>query len=323
MKDFLRRVDLADSLEEIIEDVTSKAKIGKVISWEPIKEGYEELNIKVKTHKGFYVIKIFSKGKKYATIRGNIEGLINFSKARIPVPKLIPIGNHFLYKTRGKKGDTYICVMEFFNGMNFQEIGPTKKDIVVITKELAKIHMLPFRIHKNYDSWGTANLLAEFEYKKKYLNKKDLSLLKPIVDDFRKIDFNGLRKSIIHGDWQRKHVLKNSEGGYCILDLGVMDFNCRVIDLAIFLALFCFDAKSEKNNNIFRMVIEQYEKTNKLSTREIKVLPFLIKATYAIYLLGSNYLIFCGDKSRQTREWLDFGRRGIKTANIGNYLVPG
>ncbi|MBI4163473.1 MAG: phosphotransferase [Candidatus Aenigmarchaeota archaeon] len=315
MEEFLSRVDIPCSLSDFVEQVASAYKLGHVTKLEPIKEGYEELNIKTTTKKGVYVIKVFSKGKTPRNIKDNIKGLVEFSKAGIPVTKLLKANGNFLYKTKGKKGYTYVCVMEFFDGKNFEKTKPTEADIKAITNYLAKAHHLSFKVDRNYDSWGTVNLVKEFVDKKEYLTPQDLRLIEPIVNDFRRVDFSKFRKSIIHGDLQRKHVLKNNKDSYCILDLGVMDFNSTVIDLGIFLALFCLDStlSVKYNKDIYNMVIQEYSKNIKLSEQELNYLPLIIKATYSIYAIqASYYMVVKKDKSKQTRDWLAFGINGLK-----------
>ncbi len=205
--------------------------------------------------------------------------------------------------------------MEFFDGKNFEKIRPSQTDLKTITKYLAKIHLLRFKINRNYDPWGTVNLIKEFLDKKGCLTHQDLRLIEPIVNDFRRINFNKFRKCIIHGDIQRKHILKDKKGNYCILDFGFMDFNAAVIDLAIFIALFCFDVNSsvKDNRKVYSTVVKEYTKTNTLNRDEISSLPLLVRATYAIYTIGSSYLFFPkNDKSVQTKKWLAFGRKGLR-----------
>ena len=231
MEEFLARVDLPCSLEDFVEHIASDYVLGTVLKWEPIKEGFEELNIKTKTTKGTYVIKIFSRQKTFRNIKDNIKGLVALRKGGIPVTKLLKANNNFLYTTKGKKGNTYACVMDFFDGRNFENTRPGDSDIKTITNYLAKIHNLRFKVNRNYDSWGTANLVKEFLDKKEYLKPEDLKLIETIVREFRKIDFSKFRKCVIHGDIQRKHILKNRQGDYCVLDLGVMDFNAAIMTI--------------------------------------------------------------------------------------------
>ena len=306
-----KRVQLKTSLENIVQKILEIYELGSLINCRRFKKGYEELNLKLTTSKGIYVVKIFSKTRSSAKVTDYIDGLLEFSKAGVPVPKL-RIGNKkYLNSIYG----SFVCVTDFFDGLSFSDRKPTSIDIVNVTKFLVKIHKLSFKIKPNYDFWGTVNLLTEYKIKGKFLNNSDLELIQPIIKKFSLIDFSKFKKSIIHGDLQKQHVLKNNKGNYCILDLGCMDHNAVVIDLAVFLAQFCLDIKNSatKNSYILEKVLNIYTKLNYLSSQEIANIPLLIKATFAVYLIESNYLIATGkDESSQTKKWLKLDRAALK-----------
>jgi Ser/Thr protein kinase RdoA (MazF antagonist) len=295
-----QRVQLKTSLDNIVQKIVQIYRLGKIVNCERFEKGYEELNLKITTNKGIFVAKIFSRTRSKEKISDYITGLIEFSKANIPVPKLISAGESFIQNIH----ESYVCVMDYFEGTSFTQKNPNINDIKEIVQILAKIHKLNFKIKPNYDPWGTANLPAEFKIKSKYLNQKDLKLVQPIVDRFLLIDFSKLKKSIIHGDLQKQHVLKNQKGDYCILDLGCMDYNATIIDLAVFAAQFGLNTAD---------VLKTYLKFNNLSAQEISFLPLLIEATFAVYLIQSNYLISTNkDRSSQTQKWLKQDRLALK-----------
>lgn len=322
-KQLLSRIDLEASLPQVLNRVATEYKLGNITNYEFIRIGYQELNIKTFTSKGTFIVKIFSKDKPYDTIQEHLKGLVEFAKANIPVPQLLKSNNNLLYTTKGKKGKTYICVTKFFEGKNFLQMKPKREDIRNITYYLTKIHKLSFKINGYYDDWGTAHLDKEFKKRKKHLESEDVHLIEPIVKEFQKIDFSKFRKCIIHGDLQREHVLKNTQGEYCILDLGCMDFNASVIDLAIFIAVFCLDLDFplKKNKEIYQFVVKEYLKRNRLNASGIDSLLIFIKATYAIYIVGANYeLVVHKDKSKQTLNWLAWGKKGLnKFKNIQKF----
>jgi len=263
----------------------------KIISLLP--KGIEDLNYKIVIGKKKYVLKIFSLNRTFLQIKSYLNALVIFKKAGIPVPSLLETAKSS-------------CVMEFFQGKDFEEIKPSRKDILAIVLNLTKIHSLEFKIAPNYDSWGTANLLGEYKLKRKYLTKKDLNLIDPIINQFQKINLASFPRCIIHGDLNKTNILKNKRGQYCLLDLGCLDFNARIVDVAIFLAQFCLDLKLnlEKNREIINLATGHYQKFHKLEKKELHSLPILIKATYAAYIIQSSYL--------KINKWLSLDRRLLK-----------
>lgn len=314
MQYLLSRIDQSICIGELLKRVVADYALQEVVQFEPIETGYEELNIKLATPRGRYVVKIFSKDKKFSTIQDYIRGLIEFSNAGIPVPKLLEYRDGFLYNAVGGSGDVYLCVMEFFEGKPFTEIEPSEDDCKELAGYLSKIHRLSFSVKLNYDSWGTEHLIEEFESKGKYLCEEDYRIVSPVVEVFRAIDFTKFRKCTVHGDLQRNNILKDPQGNYCILDLGTMTFAPAAIDLAIFLAAFCFDLHSVwKNRKTYNLVINKYQERTALNPVELLSLPILIKATYAIYLIASNYRhVAKNDGSGQTKKWLALSRKGLE-----------
>ncbi|MBI4015654.1 MAG: phosphotransferase [Candidatus Aenigmarchaeota archaeon] len=297
--DILKRVDLQVPLKSALEKVSEAYRIGNVLHYRIIQMGFEDANIVLETKKGKYVLKIFSKLKTLRKINDVVKGLVEFRKAGVPTPKLLKARGKYLLKI----GKSYMCLMEFFTGKSFEGRSVSEKELNNIVKFMAKIHGLRFKVKHNYDSWGTVNLVKEYREKKRFLREKDRKLVEPAVREFGKINFSKFRKSIIHGDLQRHHFLKNSKGDMCIIDLGCMDYNASVLDLAIFLALFFPVNSVGKCRKIYYFVLEKYNSIRKLTKEETEAIPILIQATYAIYLIASTY--------NKSPYWIEFARKGL------------
>lgn len=315
-KDLLSRVSLKIPLAAVANQVAKEFSLGRVISFKPMLVGYEELNCLLETSLGRYVIKIFSKNKNLKTIESNVSAIVNFYLGKIPVPKPYKTtSGDYLYKIKHNP-KTYLVVMDYFNGSKFTEITPTRKDFLSLTKILAKIHNLSFNTNANYDIWLTAHLLEQFKDKKKYLTKEDYILMKPVINNLRKIDYHKLTKSIVHFDLHRENALKNSEGEYAILDLASCDYSYTVFDLGTFIGLFCFDATKlpSENLRIYSQVLKTYLKQRKLSAYDITILPLTIKGIFAANLLISSYLQKSGkdENPEQTIYYKSLGRNGLK-----------
>ena len=100
-----------------------------------------------------------------------------------------------------------------------------------------------------------------------------------------------------------------------------MDFAPSVIDLAIFLATFPLNKKHSltSDRDVYKLILAEYLKHVKLSDKEIRSIPTLIKATYAIYLIRANYEIVVNkDLSKQTKYWLEWARRGLDFSSLTN-----
>lgn len=311
----LSRVNLNLPLSELLAQISIEFGLGQVLTFDPIEIGYEELNLKLVTDMGIFIIKMFSKTKKDETIEDYIRGMISFREAGIPMPRLLKGKSGYLFHSSGRNGDTFLCVMDYFLGKSFEERNPSEDDLFNLTKYIATIHKINLVINgSNYDSWGTMNLVEEFCKKKYTLSHEDLLIVQPLVDKFRDIDFSKFRKSVIHGDLQRNNILRNESGDYCILDLGCLNYAPSVIDLSVFLAVFCFSPNSPVDNRKrYNIVVSEYVREIHLSKIELHYLPTLIRATYATYLIASNYAYHVNnDRSNQTLKWMEYSHRGLE-----------
>ncbi len=311
--EILQRLDIDLPLADLIQEIALHYHVGTVESFELILEGYDDVNVSVVAEAGRYLFKVFRTDKSITAISDSVRVQEELSRLGGPVPALLSVNKEYLY-SRGESGCTvHACAMEFVDGRDFDHIQPTCIDIKCITNFLSTLHSLDFEVASNYDSWGTANIAAEFEKKKSCLPTELLGIIGAIVTKFDSLDLSLLERRVIHGDLHKKNVLKASDGRCYVVDFSCLDFNCPVFDLGIFLALFCIDLDRPSTEALtIQSVIDEYNKGRRLKPQEIELIPLMIQATYAMYALSAQYLISVEhDHSQQTRHWLTVGRKGL------------
>ncbi|OGD91800.1 hypothetical protein A3D81_01535 [Candidatus Curtissbacteria bacterium RIFCSPHIGHO2_02_FULL_40_17] len=296
IENLLSRTNLTSPFGEFLKKLEEEVpRLGKIRNLQPILEGYEDANFILESDLGRLVIKIFTKERSPKNNKDYVRILEESAKIGVPVPKLI------FY---GKISSASFIITEFFEGENFENGTPMLSDIIAITAYLSKLNTLNFPVDELYDSWGNKNLLKEYEKSRNNLTSQQDKLIAPIVEGFKKVDFSKFQKAVIHGDLQRKHVLKSGKGKYCILDFGCMSNDSKVIELSTFLAWFCLQEDTwEQREEIIDKVINNYASIHQLSSQETASIPTLIKASYAAYFLRTSILIKEGDTSEETKEW--------------------
>lgn len=312
----LSRIRLHIPLVSLANRLAEAFTLGHVVSFEPLPVGYEEVNALLITSTGKYIVKIFSKDKKIAAIQSNVRALLAYHAGGIPVPQLFPFAsNTYLYKI-SEEADTYLVVMEYFDGKRFTDISPTFKDKKLIVDIMANIHELRFQTNTQYDAWLTINLQKEFAEKSAYLTDKQLQVIKPVVDRFSHLRFAEFQKTTTHLDLHRENVMKNESGRYCILDLASTDLNYTIVDIATYFALFCteFTQSAQENIYMYRELLARYKKHRIISQYESQQLMTLIQATFASNVLIPAYLIasHTDENPAQTLYYRSMGEQGLE-----------
>lgn len=301
----LKRTNLNTPFEDTLKDVQSKfTSLGKVNDYFPINEGYEDANFILDTSTGTFVLKIFLSERKLENIYSYVKILTECKNINVPTTEILKDFNQGLGFIENGQVITYYIITKFFEGSNFQNITPNLEDIRAITSYISKINTLNFKIESTYDSWGIKNFAKEYEIKNNKLTSNQKLLIKNNYEDFLKINMSNFSKSVIHGDMQRKHVIKNADGKYCILDFGCMAYDAKVIEIATYLAWFCLQEDTWEDREIInKEVMDIYNSTHHLSEEEIKTLPTLIKASYSAYYMTTSVMINEGDRSKETLDW--------------------
>ncbi|MFA6501862.1 MAG: phosphotransferase [Parachlamydiales bacterium] len=293
------------SFDEFLKDVQSKfTSLGKINGYSPINEGYEDANFVLNTSTGKFVLKIFLVERKLENINSYVKILRECKDINVPTTEILTDFNEGLGFIESGEVKTYYIITRFFEGSNFQNTTPTLEDIRSVTSYISKLNTLNFPVVSEYDSWGIKNFAKEYEFKKDKLTPEQKSLIENIYSEYIKIDMTDFSKSVIHGDMQRKHVIKNNAGDYCILDFGCMAFDEKVIELATYLAWFCLQEDTWKDKDlIYKEVLDVYNSTHHLPDYEINILPTLIKISYSAYYMTTSVMINEGDKSEETLDW--------------------
>src|SRR6185437_2055635 len=229
-QELLSRVDIAQPLDDVLHEIARHYELGRIEQSRLITQGYDDLNALLVCEQGRFVAKIFNKSKELAIVKDHLRVQTALATRHLPVPRILTVNGAGLFRLAGRFQETFVCVSEFFAGENFVEVPPQRDDMLAIARFLAELHQLPFAITPSYDSWGTLNLPGEFARKQTLVSEETRRLVAPLADAIANIRLCEAHRRIIHGDLQRKHVLKNDRGHYCILDFGCMDYSYPVVD---------------------------------------------------------------------------------------------
>lgn len=314
MSPLLSRIDILGTLEQLLARVATAYQLGSIQSYTIFDNGYQELNVLLITTTGRFVIKIFSKEKTLQRIRDNIWGYLTLQKNGILTPTLqkTRIGE-YIFSTEGKLRTTYLCVMNYFYGSYLHAEDARSNDISTLAQYMAAIHSHTKRIHRYHDTMGLVNLVSQYNKFKSYLPPDLFALVEPVVKKFSSLPLQRFRHSIIHGTFEPENILKNKHGDLCLLDLGCMDYNASIIDIATFFANFTIDLSLDKRRKITNTFLQTYQSIRSLTSKELASLPSLVCSQYAVYIIRTNYYrVKLKDATQQTNRLFSMSKRGLQ-----------
>ncbi len=315
MTDPIHRIDTALPIDDVVKKTTLSFQLGDVLTYSVIPTGYQEYNIDCSTSSGRFIVKIFSHDKPRSRIEDVIWGYTRFASLGAPFPalKTQQDSGYILEIPAVRQAASYLCVFEYFAGKPMTHVAVTDADLITITETLITIHKTKKTIGRYYDTLGITNLETEFEKKGAALFPDETALIKPVIAKLHKLRTSSFRQSIIHGSIEKENILKNAAGSVCVLDLGCMDYNASVCDIATYIANFSSYLPEAKRVNAIHLILSHYQKSLPLAPEELAALPTLIRAQYAAYIVGmTHHMRKDHDMSKQTQTWLDRGWDGLR-----------
>ncbi|HUW21104.1 MAG TPA: phosphotransferase [Candidatus Bathyarchaeia archaeon] len=325
-KHFIKRIGLnQDQLIKVVRQISDAYNLGGIRLMRGIEEGYEDVNIELRTDKDRYVLKLLvnyltKQARSREEAKYYVYVMDQFAKGGIRVPRLYTSkeGKNLYELSFGKDNKILrVIVMEFFEGKHFFEITPTLEDMQNISLILGDLHSLDFPLQENVydDPWQPQFLHKHFKVHSKIFPLKERQIFEEMVEKVRLLKLGKYNKTPTHGDIMRNNVMKNTDGEYCLLDFGVVTKNYWIIDLALFLAGFCLDPKldTDTNQKTYDEVTDSYARHRLVDVDFKDDLHLLTSASYgAFYLAATIEKEVERNLSAENKYWINLGRKGIQ-----------
>lgn len=313
MEEFFERIGVNVSLDVISKLICSECKIEGYILSKIIEVGYEDFNFILETNKQKYFVKIFNKDRTEEDCKDYIDRIKLSNSININTPKLLAEDSLDINEVNLK----YV-VQEYVNGKSFLDLKeiPTEAEIKEIIRQMAIIHRTKLESGIIYDMWTTTNFVEEFDKKYKYLDAKYYEKFKELRDKLEKVDLSKLPHGFVHGDIISSNVLKDDKGKLWIVDFAVSNYLPRIIDLVVTGCNLCQDINSKENTiRNLKLIIDEYEKYNKLIDYEKEMIPLFYDLGNAMGILQICYLKQNEDYSDEDKYWIELSKKGLEYSN--------
>ena len=167
---------------------------------------------------------------------------------------------------------------------------------------MAIIHKATLQSDFIYDKWAIINFVKEFQNKKQYLNGNDYKKLEELYNRFLQVDIEKLPKAFVHGDIISTNVMKDKNNKLWIIDFAVSNYVPRIIDLAVSSCNLCLDTENKENTKKkVKMILEEYQKYNKLTDYELEQFPLFFDIANAMGILQISHLNTLGELSEEDK----------------------
>ena len=325
-QEFYDRINLNTNLDNISKEICKKYNLDDYISDELILVGYEDFNYILNTTKGKYCVKIFNKERTNKDVNNYIDRIELASTLNINTPKVYRVKNNYLQIIDINNNQYRLCVFEYVNGKSFYDLNeiPTEKEIKEIIKQMVYIHNAKLDSEYIYDKWTITNFIKEYQDKKNYLDKKYIDIFNKLPNRLKKVDFNKLVYSFVHGDIISSNVMKDKNNKLWIIDFAVSNYLPRIVDLAVTSCNLCLNPNSKaKTIESTKMILEEYQKYIKLNEYELETFPLFYDLANAMGILQISYLNSIGEASDEDKFWLEESEKGLSFSdnNFWNSII--
>lgn len=317
LKEFNKRINLNTDLKNISKQICIQYDLGEFVSNELITIGYEDYNYYLTTSKGKYCVKIFNKERTKEDIKNYLDRIRAIANSEINSPKPLIVNNDIVLSLNYDNNYYDICVFEYINGKNYYEIGekPNGDNIKEIAKQTAMIHNINIKPDFIYDAWAIINFKEEYTKKKNYLDDNYKEEFDKLLLEVNNMDIDKLPKAFVHGDIISTNVMLDINSKIWIIDFAVSNYLPRIIDLAVISCNLCLDKESkEKTYENISILLNEYDKYNKLSDYEIEVFGVFYKLANAMHILQTQFIICTDGDSDENQYWFNEGIIGYSFA---------
>jgi len=312
----LDRINFKGEITDLLAKVCADFDIGEYLSHQIVSTGYEDCNIILTADKKKVFVKIFGGFRDEENCKRYVDLMSKVIEAGVSHPRLFQSPDGYLYRFQSDSTlPTFLCVMEYVDGASFYDLEtcPTRDEIIEITKQATIIDSLDIKPIFAYDSWAIENFLKEYEVTSKFMDEDTKSLVQPLVKEFKKIDFDSLPHSLVHGDLIKTNVLRSKSDRIYLIDFSVANFYPRIQELAILLCNLFFDTNNLSDfDKTYNLVVETYQEEIPLTQEELSLLPLYIKLAHAMHIIGATReKELNGNNSDENEYWLNQGKIGL------------
>jgi homoserine kinase type II len=255
------------------EEILGNYKIGEYKSHKHLPWALGNTVYLLKTTKGKFILKIFENADR-GFIEFQLKIMQLMEKEKLPSPQVMMAkGNLPLLILKKRK----IMIQRFVEGKPAKRF--TKKLIGDIAKKHGKLNKALIKMGlKGKYTWK-----KDYQFKplmfdvKKYEGFEILEENKKLREELRQVKKQKLRRSVVHGDFNRGNLLVKNQKLNAIIDLDDAHEDFVVQEISNFITMSFIDWKGRVDYGKIKLYLKGFERYFKLNPSEREAIYFFIK----------------------------------------------
>lgn len=270
--------------------------IGDLVSVDGSLGGFLNVNLKIKTTKGLYVLRILS---GYATLEHILYVENVLQKLReAGVPALVPLvsGDGLPYS---RLHDRFVMITPFVKGRTFQHRQKQARSSGAMLRRfhdaLVGLGRGPTPAWSNYPSESVLMDGLNRLRKMRDISGEDLAhaeqLCATVMHKWHVLG-NSLPETVIHGDWHLGNQLYTNGNVKCILDFDFVQWRERIHDVAYAVWSLLIQGESE---HLVKALLSGY---GSLVDTEVRALPLAIARAAVFFVCTASFTVHPSEELR-------------------------
>jgi homoserine kinase type II len=264
---------LTKIVKKDFEDILENYEIGEYKSHKHVDWALGNTVYFLWTTRGKFVLKVFENASK-GFIEFQLKIMQLMEKEKLPSPKVMLAKNNPLLIFKNKR----IVIQKFVEGKAAKMF--TKK----LIKDIAKKHgRLNRALMKNIRLQGKYTWKKDYQFKPlmfdviRYEKFEILEENKKLRRELKQINRQKLRKSVVHGDFNRGNLLIKNQKLNAIIDWDDAHEDFVVQEVSNFITMSFINKEGKVDYKKAKLYMKDFEKHFKLNAHERKAIYFFIK----------------------------------------------
>ena len=308
------RIEFQGSLAGLCRRACDHYSLGAYRRHEVVETGYEDLNLRVETDRGTYLVKVFNSAREPETCRRYADLVAAAVAGGVTHPELVAAEDGHLHVETADGTTIRMVAMEFVQGRRIDRLDRrlSPDEFRALGCEAAAIHALDAEPPGTYGSWSIRNFVPELDRAREQLAPADRRAVERVESAFLDRSLDDLPHRLVHDDLRETNLILSAGGRLYVLDFAVAGRYPRLFEFAVLATTTARGTDATETERNLSHVLDGYDPNMPFTGRERAALPALVDAARAMEVVRQTALRAEGDESAETRRWLERGREAIR-----------